>query len=224
MRVLIVEDFQPLRESMAQGLGEAGYAVDSAGDGVDALVRGRTGEYDVIILDLMLPRMDGLTVLQTLRREKCTSCVLILTAKDGVDDRVRGLDLGADDYLVKPFAFAELLSRVRAMIRRRYNAGGSIVRVGDLEIDSARRSVRRGEAVIDLSRREYALLEYLMMNAGRVVSRMDIWQHVYDANATAESNVVDVYIGLLRKKVEVEGKPRLIHTRRGQGYMLAEVE
>ncbi len=222
MRILVVEDFEPLRESLVQGLREAGYAVDEASNGHDALWHAKSGEHDVIILDLMLPGLDGLSVLRKLREEKCPSHVLVLTARDTAEDRVRGLDEGADDYLVKPFDFAELLARVKALVRRKYDARAPLVRVADLEVDTTHRVVRRGGQVIDLSGREYALLEYLALNANRVVSRTDIWQHVYDFNASLESNVVDVFIGLLRKKIERPDRPRLIHTRRGQGYLLGE--
>jgi len=222
MRVLVVEDFRPLRESLVQGLREAGYAVDEAADGETGLWHARSGEHDVIVLDLMLPKIDGLTILKTLRREKCPSHVLVLTAKDTTEDRVRGLDVGADDYLVKPFAFAELLARIRALVRRKFDAKDAIVRVGDLEVDTTRRVARRGGRPLDLSGREYALLEYLALNAHRPVSRTEIWQYVADFNASLESNVIDVYIGLLRKKIEREGSSRLIHTRRGQGYLLGQ--
>jgi len=226
MRILVVEDFPPLREALVQGLEEAGFAVDAAGNGEDALLHARAaaggGAYDVIILDLLLPKVDGMTVLKTLRRQECAAHILILTAKDTPEDRIKGLDGGADDYLVKPFVFGELLARVRALVRRKYETHKSLVRVGDLEIDLSRRMVKRGGQAVDLSGREYALLEYLALNAGRIVSRADIWQHVYDFNASLESNVVDVFIGLLRKKIERAGRPRLLHTRRGQGYMLAE--
>jgi DNA-binding response OmpR family regulator len=223
MRVLVVEDFQPLRESIAQGLREAGYAVDEAPDGEQGLWHAKSGEHDVVILDIMLPRRDGLSVLKELRREKSDVHVLVLTARDTPQDKVRGLDMGADDYLVKPFVFAELLARVRALVRRKYETRSSVLTIGDLEVDTAHRAVKRAGATIDLSGREYALLEYLSLNAGRIVSRSDIWQHVYDFNASLESNVVDVYIGLLRKKIERNTGPRLIHTRRGQGYMLGEM-
>ena len=225
MRILVVEDYQPLRESVVQGLREAGYAVDEASNGRDGLWHAQSGEHDVIILDLMLPQVDGLTVLKTLRQKQCASHVLVLTAKDTSADKVRGeLELGADDYLVKPFIFAELLARVKALVRRKYEAKSTVLRIADLEVDTARRTVRRGGVSVDLSGREYALLEYLAFNSDRIVSRTDIWQHVYDFNASLESNVVDVYVGLLRKKLEVAGKPRLIHTRRGQGYKLGEAE
>jgi DNA-binding response OmpR family regulator len=222
MRILVVEDYQPLRESVVQGLREAGYAVDEAANGRDGLWHAQSGEHDVIILDLMLPEVDGLTVLKMLRQKRCASHVLVLTARDTPADKVQGLDLGADDYLVKPFVFAELLARVKALVRRKYEAKSTVLRIADLEVDTGRRTVRRGGVSVDLSGREYALLEYLAFNTDRVVSRTDIWQHVYDFNASLESNVVDVYVGLLRKKLESSGKPRLIHTRRGQGYKLSE--
>jgi len=223
MRVLVVEDFSPLREAVAQGMQEAGFAVDVADNGEDGLRLGRTNEHDVIILDLMLPRIDGLTMLKTLRSAGCPAHVLVLTAKDTPEDRINGLDLGADDYLVKPFVFGELLARVKALVRRKYETHRTTLKVGDMEIDITRRVVRRFGENIDLSGREYALLEYLALNAGRIVSRSDIWQHVYDFNASPESNVVDVFVRLVRKKIEREGHPRLLHTRRGQGYMLADI-
>jgi DNA-binding response OmpR family regulator len=224
MRLLVVEDFQPLRESLTQGFREAGYAVDEASDGQTALWHARAGEHDVIILDIMLPKIDGLTVLRQLRQQSSPSQVLLLTARDTAEDKINGLELGADDYLVKPFLFAELLARVKALVRRKYETKSTVLRIADLEVDISRRCVRRGGKPIDLSGREYALLEYLALNTDKVVSRTDIWQHVYDFNASPESNVVDVYIGLLRKKIERAGAPRLIHTRRGQGYLLAEME
>jgi DNA-binding response OmpR family regulator len=223
MRVLVVEDFPPLRSSVVQGLREAGFAVDEASDGEQALWHARSDEYDVIVLDLMLPKVDGLTVLKTLRERRSPCHVLILTAKDTNQDKVRGLQLGADDYLVKPFHFAELVARVQALVRRKYDTKTTVLRVGDLEVDTSRRIVRRGDESIDLSGREYGLLEYLAMNTDRIVSRSDLWQHVYDFNASPESNVVDVYIKRLRAKIERPDKPRLIHTRRGQGYILAEL-
>lgn len=223
MRILIVEDFAPLRESLAQGLREGGYAVDAVADGEAGLWQARSGEHDVIVLDLMLPKVDGLTVLKTLRKEKCPALILVLTARDTSADKVRGLDLGADDYMIKPFDFAEFLARVKALVRRKYDVRTTLLRVADLQVDTSRRVVERGGRPIDLSGREYALLEYLALNAGRVVSRTDIWQHVYDFNASPESNVVDVYVGFLRKKIERPDSPRLIHTRRGQGYLLGEL-
>ncbi len=224
MRILVIEDFEPIRAAVVQGLREAGHAVDEAADGESGLWHAQSGEHDVIILDLMLPKVSGLEVLRTLRRRKSPSYILILTARDTPEDRVRGLDLGADDYLVKPFVFAELLARVNALIRRKYEARDTLIRIGDMVIDTVHRTVQRGGKTVDLSGREYALLQYLALNANRVVSRADIWQHMYDFNASPESNVVDVYIGMLRKKLDQTGGLPLIHTRRGQGYMLGERE
>ncbi len=220
MRVLVVEDYAPLRQALSKGLREAGFAVDVARDGEEGLWHARSGEYDLVILDLMLPKVDGLAILKRLREEASQTHCLILTAKDTVEDRVTGLNLGADDYLVKPFAFEELLARVQALIRRRYDAKSPIIRVEDLEIDTVGRVVRRAGDQIELTAREYALLELLALRAGQVVTRTDIWEHIYDFHASAQSNVVDVYIGYLRKKIERPGWPRLIHTRRGQGYLL----
>jgi len=224
MRVLVVEDFELLRDSLVQGLKEAGFAVDAAGDGEQGMWHAANCDYDVIILDLMLPRLDGMTLLQKLRARNHQTSVLVLTAKDTSEDRVRGLDAGADDYLVKPFVFSELLARIRALIRRRYDAKSPIVKIGDLQIDTASRVVKRDGKRIDLSAREYALLELLAMRAGQVVTRTDIWEHVYNFNSSAESNVVDVFIAHLRRKLEGPGQSRLIHTRRGQGYVLGEAE
>jgi DNA-binding response OmpR family regulator len=219
MRALVVEDYPPVRDAIVAGLTENGFAVDSAHDGEDGLWLAEQNPYDVIVLDIMLPKLDGLGILQKLRTAGSSVPVLVLTARDGVDDRVRGLDTGADDYLVKPFAFAELLARVRALVRRRYETP-PIVRIADLEIDTTKRAVRRNGEPITLSAREYALLEYLAMRAGQVVSRTEIWEHVYDFHSDAHSNVVDVYIGYLRKKLDRDGAAKLIHTRRGQGYVL----
>lgn len=220
MRVLLVEDYAPLRESMSQALFEAGYAVDCAADGSVGDWHAKSGEHDVIVLDISLPAKDGLAILRDMRREEKSTPVLLVTAKDTVSDRVRGLDSGADDYLVKPFALEELLARVRALIRRKFDAGNPLIRIRDLEIDPAAKAVRRGGERIELTAREFALLEFLAHRTGKVVSRADIMTHVYDFNATIESNVVDVYIGYLRRKLETPGLHRLIHTRRGLGYVL----
>lgn len=222
MRVLIVEDYLPLVGAISNGLREAGYAVDTAFDGEEGLTCAQATAYDVIILDIMLPKLDGLALLERLRRERHPAAVLLLTARDGVADRVRGLDLGADDYLVKPFAFEELLARVRAMVRRRYRQSERTVRIADLEIDTVARTVRRAGRRIALSAREYALLEYLCARQGQVVTRTEIWDHVYDFASEPASNVIDVYIGYLRRKIDSEHPTKLIHTRRGQGYTLGE--
>lgn len=220
MRVLLVEDCAPLRESVAQALEEAGFAVDAAGDGEVGLWYAQSGNYDAIVLDIVLPKLDGLSILKRLRRSGNRTPVLLLTAKDTVADRVAGLDSGADDYLVKPFALEEVLARVRALLRRRYDARDPIIRVRDLELNTISRIVCRAGERLDLTAREFALLEFLAHRVGEIVSRTEIWEHVYDFRSTVESNVVDVYIGYLRKKLERSGRPRLIHTRRGQGYVL----
>lgn len=220
MKILLIEDYAPVRKSVAQGLEEAGFIVTSTGDGEEGLWHARSAEYDVIVLDLMLPKVDGLTILRQLRAKGNAAHVLILTARDTVNDRVAGLDLGADDYLVKPFAFTELIARVRALVRRKYTAKSPLLRVADLEIDTRARTVRRGGRVVDLTAREYTLLEFLALRAGQVVKRAQLLEHIYDFDTEAESNVIDVYIGFLRRKLERAGLPRLIQTRRGFGYVL----
>jgi DNA-binding response OmpR family regulator len=222
MRLLLVEDYKPLQKSLSQGLTEAGFAVDVTGDGREGLWYATGNDYDVIILDIMLPGMDGLSVLQKLRKEGKQTHILLLTAKDGVPDRVKGLNLGADDYLVKPFAFEELLARIHALIRRKYNDKNPVIKIGNLRIDSAAKDAWLAKEKLSLTPREYALLEYLAMRIGQTVSRTEIWEHVYDFHSSASSNVVDVYIGYLRKKIETPGKPAILHTIRGRGYLLGE--
>ncbi|MBK9974077.1 MAG: response regulator transcription factor [Planctomycetes bacterium] len=222
MRILIVEDYAPIREAVAQSLSEEGFAVDATGDGKEGLWYATTNPYDAIILDLNLPGLPGLELLRQARAKGVTSHVLVLTARDGVDDRVRGLDAGADDYLIKPFAMPELLSRIRALVRRGYGRKNPEIRIADLRIDTASHEVKRGGKPVDLTAREFALLEYMAMRAGQVVTRTEIWEHVYDFHSEAGSNVVDVYIGYLRKKLHGKGQAALIHTRRGQGYVLGE--
>lgn len=222
MRLLVVEDDDLLRNSLCKGLAEAGYAVDATGDGQEGLWFARTNDYDVIVLDIMLPGIDGLSILSALRQENIKAQVLLLTAKDAVEDRVTGLDRGADDYLVKPFAFEELLARIRAMLRHAYDCSDPIIRISDLVLDTSKRTVCRGDKPIQLTAREYALLEYLARRSGEVVSRTDIWEHLYDFQDESTSNVVDVYVLYLRRKLEDGGRPRLIHTRRGLGYVLGE--
>ncbi len=222
MRLLVVEDYEPLRKSMVQGLREAGYAVDSSAEGDEGLWYARSNDYDAIVLDIMLPKVDGLSILKRVRKEGRQTPVLLLTARDTVEDRVTGLDLGADDYLIKPFAFQELLARVRALTRRKYEKPDPVIRVQDLELNTSARSVRRGDEAIDLTAREYVLLEFLALRAGEVVSRSEIWEHLYEFHSEADSNVVDVYVGYLRKKLETPNLPKLIHTHRGHGYRLGE--
>lgn len=220
MRILVVEDYQPLARSIVQGLRECGYAVDFSFDGEEGLWYAESNDYDVIILDIMLPGVDGLSILKKLRAKGCGTPILFLTAKTTIDDRVEGLDSGADDYLTKPFAFRELLSRVSALVRRRYEKRSPHLQIGDLVIDTVGRQVSRGGQGISLTPKEYGLLEYLARRAGEVVTRSEIWEHLYEFRSEAISNVVDVHISGLRKKINQEGMPPLIHTRRGEGYIL----
>jgi DNA-binding response OmpR family regulator len=206
--------------ALRQGLEEEGFAVDVAADGEEGDFKARTANYDVIILDLMLPKVDGLTLLQNWRRGGLNTHVLVLTARDALDDKVKGLDLGADDYLTKPFQLEELLARLRALIRRGHQVKDPVLRVHDLEIDTAARTVRRGGKTIHLTPREYALLQFLAFHRGKVVSRSMIWEHLYDEHDENTSNVVDVYIRYLRTKIDKEFNPPLILTRWGEGYLL----
>lgn len=224
MRLLLVEDYPPLVRSIRQGLHEAGYGVDVATDGEAGLSLASTVAYDVIILDLLLPKLDGYAVLERLRSAHSSAGVIILTARDAVPDRVRGLDLGADDYLLKPFAFEELLARIRALIRRQHGRSQRVLSVGDLDIDTSSRTVKRGSRPIALSAREYALLEYLAARRGQTVTRSEIWDHVYDFASEPSSNVIDVYIGYLRRKIDQDSCVKLIRTRRGLGYVLGDAE
>ncbi|MFH0946058.1 MAG: response regulator transcription factor [Planctomycetota bacterium] len=224
MHILVVEDYVPLRTAVVKALREESYAVDEVGDGVQGLSRIFTEDHDVVILDLNLPGLDGLSLLERVRREKRSCHVLITTARDGVEDRVRGLDLGADDYLVKPFAMAELLARVRALVRRAYSRKETEITIGHVRVRTSDHTVFVEDEPVELTAKEYALLEYLMLRAGEVVTRTEIWEHIYDERAEVMSNVVDVYVGYLRKKIERPGRPPLIRTRRGEGYLLAEGE
>jgi heavy metal response regulator len=220
MRVLVIEDELRVRSFLERGLQEAGFAVDVAEDGETGLRMALVHPYDVIVLDLMLPKRDGLSVLRELRSAGRATPVLVLTARDEVDDRVRGLDAGADDYLPKPFAFAELLARVRSLLRRG-TARPSLIEIDDLRIDLLARKAERGGTKIDLTQKEFALLEYLARHAGEVVTRTMISEHVWDMNFDSFSNVIDVYIRYLRRKIDEPFPNKLIHTRRGVGYVLS---
>ncbi len=223
LRLLIVEDEQDLAAAVRGRLKGEGYAVDLAADGEEALAFARATPYDVIVLDLMLPRVDGFDVLRSLRSGGVTTPVLLLTARSSVADKVRGLDGGADDYLTKPFAFEELLARVRALTRRDLTGrAGTVLRVSDLELDTVTHRVVRAGRSVELTAKEYALLEYLMRNPGRVLSRTQIADHVWDYDFDGCSNVVDVYVRYLRRKVDEGFSPRLIQTVRGAGYLLRE--
>ena len=221
MRVLVVEDERKVASFIRQGLEEEGHSVEVAGDGMTGLdlIMGSPG-YDLIVLDVMLPRLDGFSVLKKLREGRIPAPVLLLTARDTVSDKVSGLDLGADDYLTKPFAFDEFLARVRALLRRGQAPAPPVLRVADLTLDPATRQVRRGGKTVSLTTREYALLEYFMRNAGRVLTRPMIAEHVWGLDFDAESNIIDVYIGYLRRKIDADGLPPLLQTVRGAGYAL----
>ena len=221
MRILVVEDERKVASFIRQGLEEEGHAVEVAGDGASALdlVLAEPG-YDLIVLDVMLPKRDGLDVLKTLRGRGVTTPVLILTARDAVADKVAGLDLGADDYLTKPFAFEELLARARALLRRGTDQRAAVLRLADLSLDPATREATRGARRIALTAREYSLLDYFMHNAGRLLTRPMIAEHVWGLDFDAESNIIDVYIGYLRRKIDAPGEARLLHTVRGSGYVL----
>jgi DNA-binding response OmpR family regulator len=224
MRLLVAEDHPSLARSLADGLREEGYAVDLTFDGEEAEHLVTVNTYDAVILDLMLPRRDGWQVLKTIRRHNPQLPVLCLTARDAIDDRVKGLDLGADDYLTKPFDWQELMARVRAVVRRGHGQASPVITIGDLEIDLGKKTVKRAGQPINLSAREYALLEYLAHRQGQVVSRSEIWEHLYDQHDETISNVVDVYIGYLRAKIDRNYDVKLIHTRRGMGYVLGVEE
>jgi DNA-binding response OmpR family regulator len=220
VRILLVEDNKPLARALKTGLQEESFAVDTAQDGEEAAYKARTTNYDIIILDIMLPGEDGLSLLKRWRTEGMKTHVLVLTARDTVDDKVRGLDMGADDYLTKPFQLEELLARLRALLRRGHQVKDPVLRIHDLEINTATRSVRRGGQDIQLTPREYALLEFLSFHRGKVVTRSMIWEHLYDEQDENTSNVVDVYIRYLRNKIDKKFKPPLILTRWGEGYMM----
>jgi two-component system, OmpR family, response regulator len=220
MRLLLVEDDERLSNSLARGLRGEGYAVDVVASGDDALHQARVYDYDVVVLDVMLPGPDGVAVCRTLRETGRWCPVLMLTARDGVADRIRGLDAGADDYLIKPFDFGELVARVRALLRRGAPERPAVVVAGDLEVDPATRVVTRAGRRVDLSAREFAVLEFLARRAGQVVSRTELLEHVWDRNYEGSTNIVDVYVGYLRRKLENPFGLPLIHTVRGAGYVI----
>ena len=220
MRLLVIEDEQKVANFIKQGLEEEGYAVDHAADGASGLQMALEGLHDVIVLDVLLPKLDGLGVLQQLRQENVTTPVLLLTVRATIEDKVLGLDAGADDYLTKPFAFEEFVARVRALLRRRAETAPPILQVADLALDPARRVVSRGDRKIDLTPREFALLDYFMRNPGRVLTRTMIANRVWDYTFDAATNVIDVYVNYLRKKIDSGHDVKLLHTVRGVGYVL----
>jgi heavy metal response regulator len=220
VRLLVIEDEARVQAFLARGLREAGFAVDVASDGDEGLRLALVTGYDLIVLDLVLPQRPGLSVLKELREAGRTTPVLVLTARDEVDDRVRGLDAGADDYLAKPFAFAELLARIRALLRRG-TSQADVIEIDDLRIDRTARHVERSGRKIELTAKEFALLDYLAVHTGEVVTRTMIAEHVWDMNFDSFSNVIDVYIRYLRRKIDEPFTRKLLHTRRGVGYVLA---
>jgi len=220
MRILVIEDEKKIADFIKRGLKEEGYAVDVAHDGENGAFLARTSTYDIILLDLMLPKKDGMTLCRELRAGKMAVPIIMLTAKDAVKDKVTGLDAGADDYLTKPFAFEELLARIRALLRKKSPEQASKLRVGDLSLDLHTHKVERGGREIELTSKEFALLEYLMRNAGSVVTRTMISEHVWDIDFDTFTNVIDVYINYLRNKIDSGAGKKLIQTVRGRGYIL----
>jgi DNA-binding response OmpR family regulator len=223
MRVLVVEDEPDIAQFICQGLGESGYAVDLATDGLSGLDYLLAANYDLLLLDILLPKLDGLQVLSQLRKQGLSTPVLVLTACDTLEDRIKGLDAGADDYLVKPFAFSELLARIRALLRRPPLQLDAVLQVGTLQMDTLRREVLRSGRAIALSPREFALLEYLMRHADQVLTRTQLAEHVWNFDFPGDFKVVDVYIGYLRRKLEQSGDSGPIHTVRGVGYRLSAI-
>lgn len=222
MRILIIEDYSPLRRAVTEHLEDSGYTTDSTGCGKEGVWYAENHAYDLILLDIMLPHVDGLTILRHLRKLGRTTPIIITSARDSIENRVEGLDAGADDYLIKPFDLDELLARVRTQIRKLYKNATSTIYVGNLAIDLASKRVKVGDTSIDLTPREFNLLEYLAHRAGEVVSRSEIWEHVYHDYEGGSSNVVDVYIGYLRKKLKPAQADNYLKTRRGQGYTLED--
>ena len=226
MRILLVEDEKKIANFVKRGLKEDGYAVDVAYDGEKGyyLATVNCGEYDLMIFDVMIPKIDGISLCRKLRADKMDTPILMLTGRDTVNDKVAGLDSGADDYLTKPFAFEELLARIRAILRKKGAPAPTKLAVGDLELDMLTHKVKRAGKEIVLTTKEYALLEFLMRNAGNIVTRTMISEHVWDINFDTFTNVIDVYINYLRRKIDGNSKNKMIHTIRGRGYVLKKAE
>ncbi len=222
MRILLVEDERDLADIVRIGLEEESYSVDVCYDGEEGLYMASEVSYDGMILDILLPKIDGIKILETIRAKGISTPILLLTAKDTLEDKIAGLDTGADDYLTKPFEFEELLARLRALLRRRIPEKKAILKVHDLELNTASRGVTRGGKEIILTSKEYVLLEYFVYNKNTVISRIEITEHIYDDSFDLDSNVIDVFINSLRKKVDKNHPVKLIHTVRGAGYILKE--
>jgi heavy metal response regulator len=222
MRILVIEDEKKVASFLKKGLEEEHYAIDTAFDGEEGLALAQINEYDLIILDIMLPKLDGMEILRRIRGNGSSVPILMLTAKDSIEDIINGLDSGSDDYLTKPFSFAELLARVRALLRRRMKEKTDILRVGDLSLSTSTHQVERGGSKIELTAKEYALLEYFMRNPNRVLTRTLIAEHVWDLHFDPSTNVVDVYVNYIRKKIDWGFKTKLIHTVRGSGYIMKD--
>ena len=222
MRILVVEDERKVAGFIKKGLEEETYAVDVAYDGEEGYALGEMNQYDLVILDIMLPKMDGFEVLSRLRGKGVNTPILLLTAKDSVEDKVTGLNEGADDYLTKPFAFSELLARVRSLLRRGQSETKTVLQVGDLVLDLVSHKVKRDGEEIELTGKEYSLLEYFMRNQGKVLTRTMIAEHVWDYNFDTFTNVIDVYVNHLRKKIDKKFPAKLLHTLRGVGYVMRE--
>ncbi len=222
MRILVIEDDQKVAGFIQKGLIEESYAVDVCHDGADGAFWATANEYDVILLDIMLPKKDGITVCKELRAQGMAAPILMLTARDSVDDKIRGLDAGADDYLAKPFSFGELLARIRSLMRRSQTQKTAMLTLADLEMNPAARRVTRAGKAISLTTKEYALLEYFMRHPGEVLSETRIVEHVWDMNYDPATNIVNVYIHHLRSKIDKDFEPKLLHTIRGAGYMLKD--
>jgi heavy metal response regulator len=220
VRLLVIEDEKKVASFIKKGLEEEGYAVDAAGDGETGLRMALDRVHDLILLDVQLPGRSGFSVLQELRKQKIETPVLLLTVRATIEDKVLGLDAGADDYLTKPFAFQELLARIRALLRRHADAKPGVLEMADLTLDPSKRVVYRGFRKIDLTTKEFALLDYFMRNPDRVLSRTMIAEHVWDYGFDSMTNVIDVYVNYLRRKIDAAGEPRLIHTVRGVGYVM----